>query len=74
VAWCKASSLTAAVSRTLRDLRYPASRSRILAETHGKTLEGWDLSFFLEKALAKRTYGDLRGVMEDLENWLEKQG
>ncbi len=74
MAWCKVSSLTAAVSRTLKDADYPASRSRILAIASGKTVEGWEVNYFLDKALRRRKYANLRSVMADLEDWLESQG
>ncbi|MDV3277383.1 MAG: hypothetical protein LYZ69_02810 [Nitrososphaerales archaeon] len=68
------SSLTAAVSSSLNEVAYPASRSRILSAVNGKKVEGWELSFFLDQALGRRTYNDLRDVMKDLEAWLEVQG
>ncbi len=74
MAWCKVSSLTAAVSRTLKGARFPMSRSKVLSFVEGKTVEGWELNYFLSKALKKRRYGDLRAVMKDLEDWLEVQG
>lgn len=74
MAWCRVSSLTAAVARTLKNVRYPANRSEILTATEGKTAEGWELSFFLDSALKRRRYGSLRAVMADLEDWAEKQG
>lgn len=74
MAWCKVSSLTAAVVRSLKDARFPLTRSRILTLTYGKNVEGWELNYFLSKALKKRKYDDLRKVMIDLENWLEVQG
>jgi hypothetical protein len=45
-----------------------------MAAVEGKTVEGWDLSLFLGKALARRRYTELKSVLEDLEGWLEKQG
>jgi len=45
-----------------------------MSAAEGKTVEGWELSYFLEQALSRRKYPDLRSVMEDLEDWLEKQG
>jgi hypothetical protein len=74
MAWCKLSSLTAAVVRTLKGARFPLTRSRILALTEGKNVEGWELNYFLSKALKKRKYVDLRAMMSDLEDWLEAQG
>jgi len=73
MAWCRVSSLTAAVSRLLREARFPISRSQILREAKGKNLEGWDLDYFLEKALKRGSYRDLRGVLSDLNDWLEAQ-
>ncbi len=74
MAWCKVSSLTAAVSRTIRSVQYPASRQALLVAVEGKTVEGWELSYFLEKALSRRRYPDSKSVMYELELWLEKQG
>jgi len=74
MAWCKVSSLTAAVSRTFRGLDYPLTRAQILAASSGKTLEGWELNYFLGKALKRKRYPDLRTIMTDLEEWLEAQG
>lgn len=74
MAWCKASSLTAAVARSLRQVKYPTTRVAILSATEGKVVEGWDLSYFLGKALRRGRYLGLSGVMDDLEDWLEKQG
>ncbi len=74
MAWCKVSSLTAAVARSLRQVKYPTTRVAILSATEGKVVEGWELSYFLGKALRRRRYLGLSGVMDDLEDWLEKQG
>ncbi len=74
MAWCKVSSLTAAVSRTLKGAGFPMTRARILVATSGRTVEGWDINYFLGKALRRRAYADLRAVMTDLEEWLESQG
>lgn len=74
MAWCKVSSLTAAVVRSLWEVRYPTTKSMILAATEGKTVEGWELSYFLDQALTRNRYADLRSVMGELEDWLEKQG
>jgi hypothetical protein len=74
MAWCRVSSLTAAVSRSLKDVRFPLTRSRILGDAAGKNLEGWDLDYFLAKALKKRKYRDLREVLSDLNDWLDAQG
>ncbi len=73
MAWCKVSSLTAAVSRTLRDATYPASRADILEITSGKTVDGWEVNYFLGQALHRRRYQNLKAVMADLESWLESQ-
>jgi hypothetical protein len=74
MAWCRVSSLIAAVSRVLRDARFPMSRSQALKVIDGKTLEGWDLDYFLAKALKKRRYRDIGDVISDLDTWLEAQG
>jgi hypothetical protein len=74
MAWCKVSSLTAAVARTLKGMKYPATRSQIIDATRGLVVEGWELEYFLEKALVRKKYRDLRSVMIDLEDWLERQG
>ena len=74
MAWCKVSSLTAATSRTLREARFPIARSGILELASGKVVEGWEVSYFLRKALTRKRYPDLGAVMRDLETWLEAQG
>jgi hypothetical protein len=74
MAWCKVSSLTAATARTLQGEAFPLTRSRILVLTSGRVVEGWDVGYFLGKALKRRSYADLRGIMKDLEAWLEAQG
>ena len=74
MAWCRVSSLTAAVSRSLKDANFPLTRLRILRLVKGQNLEGWDLDYFLAKALKKRRYRDLREVLADLSDWLEAQG
>jgi len=74
MAWCKVSSLSAAVSRSLKGQSYPMTRSSILRLSAGKTVEGWELDYFLSKALRKRSYKDIRSVMSDLDDWLEAQG
>ncbi len=74
MAWCKVSSLTAAVSRTMKDAAYPISRKQLLAATSGKTVEGWEVNYFLGQALHRKQYGDFRTIMADLEDWLDLQG
>jgi hypothetical protein len=74
MAWCKVSSLTAAVSRTFRGANYPLTKEQVLAASSGKTLEGWELNYFLRQALRRKNYTDLRTIMTDLEDWLEAQG
>lgn len=74
MAWCKVSSLTAAVARSMRSVTYPATKSVILAAADGKTVEGWELSFFLSRSLTHRRYKDLGSVITDLEDWLDEQG
>jgi hypothetical protein len=74
MAWCKVSSLTAAVSRTLAGERFQMPRSQILRATEGKVVEGWELNYFLSSALTRKSYPDLRTLMSDLSNWLEAQG
>ena len=74
MAWCRVSSLTAAVSRSLEEAEFPIARSRILKLVAGKNLEGWDLGYFLSKALTKPRYRDIREVLSDLDSWLEAQG
>ena len=73
MAWCRVSSLTAAVSRSLKGAQFPLPRSRILRMLEGKNLDGWDLDYFLEKALKRRIYHNLREVLSDLNDWLEAQ-
>jgi hypothetical protein len=74
MAWCRVSSLIAAVSRSLKDEHFPLTRSRVLLAVTGKNLEGWELDFFLAKALKKQKYRDLREVLSDLSDWLDVQG
>ena len=74
MAWCKVSSLTAAVSRTLKVANYPLSRAQVLEASSGKTVEGWEINYFLGQALKRKRYADLRTIMTDLEDWLEAQG
>lgn len=74
MAWCKVSSLTAATARTLQGEPFPLTRAKILVLASGKVVEGWDVNYFLGRALKRRTYTDLRAVMTDLESWLEAQG
>ena len=73
MAWCKVSSLSAAVSRTLKTAKFPMSRAQVVAATRGKSLEGWEIDYFLQKALKKKSYPDIRAVMADLDDWLERQ-
>ena len=70
LAWCKVSSLTSAVAITLRGMKYPVAKSDVLSFTEGKTVEGWELGFFLRQALVHGRYDGLRSVMADLEDWL----
>ena len=44
-----------------------------MAAVEGKTVEGWELHYFLGKALRRKSYPSLRKVTEDLEAWIEKQ-
>ena len=74
MAWCKVSSLTAATSRSLTGARFPLSRAKVLSLVSGRVVEGWEISYFLEQSLRRRSYPDLRAVMADLESWLEAQG
>jgi hypothetical protein len=74
MAWCKVSSLSAAVSRTLKDAKFPLARAQVLTLSEGKNVEGWEIDFFLEKALKRRRYSDARTVLSDLSEWLEAQG
>jgi hypothetical protein len=74
LAWCKVSSLTAAVGRVLKDSPFPATRGRLLKLTAGKNVEGWELNYFLSKVLRRTRYADLRSVIEELDDWLEAQG
>ena len=74
MAWCKLSSLTAAVVRVLKGASFPLTRAQILGLTSGKNVEGWELHYFLTRSLKKGKYADLRAVMRDLEDWLERQG
>jgi hypothetical protein len=62
------------VARSLRGIDYPANKTAIITATDGKVVEGWELSYFLGQALTRRRYSDLKSVMLDLEDWLQKQG
>ncbi len=66
--------MTAAVSRTLSDARFRMSRKGVLEITSGKTIEGWELDYFLAKALKRKKYHGLKEVISDLEDWLDLQG
>ncbi|HEY6282752.1 MAG TPA: hypothetical protein VIW22_02380 [Nitrososphaerales archaeon] len=74
MAWCKLSSLIAAVVRVLKEASFPLTRAQILSLTAGKNVEGWELHYFLTRSLKKGKYADFRAVMRDLEDWLEAQG
>jgi hypothetical protein len=75
LAWCKVSSLTAAVVKSLKAVSFPASKEGLVGNTRGKDVEGWDVSFFLASSLSTgKRYQDMREVMADLESWLERQG
>ena len=75
MAWCKVSSLTAAVAASLKTFPYPARKHELVSFVEGKTVQGWDVPFFLESSLKEgKRYGSLRDVMSDLESWLEVQG
>jgi len=50
------------------------SRNKILAATAGRNVEGWELNFFLSKALRKQKYENIRSVLTDLSGWLDVQG
>jgi hypothetical protein len=73
MAWCKVSSLTAAVARTLKPAKFPMTRAQVLALAAGKSVEGWEIVYFLRRALGRKSYNDVRSVMSDLESWLEAQ-
>ena len=75
MAWCKVSSLTAAVAASLKSFPYPGRKRELVYFVERKTIQGWDVHFFLEKSLKERKrYDRLRDVMSDLESWLEVQG
>ena len=73
MAWCRASSLTAEVARTLKGERFPLDKAQILDLMEGKQADGLDIQFLLGKALRHRSYQDLRSVMRELEDWLSVQ-
>ncbi len=73
MAWCRVSSLSAAVARALKEELFPASRSRILRAAQGKVVEGWELDYVLGKALTKTKYPGIRAVLSDLDQWLDAQ-
>ena len=56
------------------DANLPLTHLRILRLVKGQNLEGWELDYFLAKALRKRKYRDLREVLADLSDWLQAQG
>jgi len=74
MAWCRVSSLTAAVTRALGNARFPLPRNRIIQLVHGRSLEGWELDHFLSQALRRGRYNSLREVLADLDSWIEEQG
>lgn len=74
LAWCKVSSLTAAVSRTLKGTEFPMARSAVLEVTKDKVVEGWELNYFLSQALRRKKYQKLAEVVSDLEDWVGAQG
>jgi len=74
MAWCRASSLTAEVARTLRGEKFPLRKERILELLDGKQTDGLDIQSLLSKSLTHRRYPDLRSVMRELEDWLNVQG
>ena len=73
MAWCRVSSLTAAVSMTFKGSSFPMSRTKILAATAGKNVVGWELNYFLSKALRRGRYPDMKSVLADLDDWLDAQ-
>jgi len=64
----------AAVSMTLKGDRFPMTRAAILRATSAKVVEGWEVNFFLSRALTKTRYTGLREVMADLDACLNEQG
>ena len=74
MAWCRVSSLTAAVSMTFKGSNFSMSRAKILAATAGKNVEGWELNYFLSRALKRGRYPDLKSILADLDDWLDAQG
>ena len=42
--------------------------------TRGIVVEGWEVGYFLKKALAKEKYFGLREIMADVDSWAEGQG
>ena len=74
VSWCKVSSLSSAVVRATKDVEFPASKVKLLRATEGKLLEGWEVDYFLSRALQKSRYRSMREVMIDVEGWAERQG
>jgi hypothetical protein len=74
MSWCKISSLNASVAKALKGFSYPATRRKVLSRTKGIVVEGWDVEYFLKRALGKERYLGLGEILEDVEGWAEVQG
>jgi len=74
MSWCKVSSLTASVAKSMKNQTYPSTRRRLLVAAEGVIVEGWDVEYFLKKALVRPEYSNLREVMTDVAAWAEVQG
>jgi len=74
MSWCRVSSLNASVAKALKGFSYPATRRKVLSRTRGIVVEGWEVGYFLKRALMKERYLGLREIMADLEGWAEGQG
>ena len=74
MSWCEVSSLNASVAKALKGFSYPATRRKVLLRTRCIVIEGWEVGYFLKKALAKEKYFGLREIMADVDSWAEGQG
>ncbi len=74
MSWCKLSSLTNAVVHATKGVGFPASRTQLIRVAQGKIIEGWEVDYFLLRALRKPRYRNMREVMMDVEDWAARQG
>jgi hypothetical protein len=74
MSWCRVSSLTAAVVKSLKGASFPATKQEVLSAAGKDAVDGWDISYFLKISLSRARYDSVRSVISDLEGWLEVQG